>query len=67
MERIIEAMPSDIEDLYPLQLLSFESEAEMIGSRLVPALMESEEEFKTDHRQQGLAKKLLSFVYMEKR
>ena len=62
MEQILEAMPSDIIELYQLQLLSFESKAKMIVSRLVPALMESEEKFKTDHRQQGLAQKLLSFV-----
>ncbi len=31
----------DIRELYDLQLLAFESEAEMIGSRNVPALMET--------------------------
>lgn len=31
----------DIKELYELQLLAFESEAEMIGSRSVPALMET--------------------------
>ena len=51
MNRIIEATPSDIAELYQLQLLSFESEAEMIGSRLVPALMESEEKFEKDFSQ----------------
>ena len=41
---IVKATESDILDLYRLQLLSFESEAEMIGSRMVPALMESKED-----------------------
>ncbi|MDU1398035.1 MAG: hypothetical protein E6951_06605 [Veillonella parvula] len=43
--KIVKATESDVLDLYRLQLLTFESEAEMIGSRMVPALMESEEEF----------------------
>jgi GNAT superfamily N-acetyltransferase len=38
----------DIEELYALQLRAFESEAEMIGSRSVPALMESREENRAD-------------------
>lgn len=42
--KIVRAEARDIPELYRLQLLSFESEAEMIGSREVPALMESEEE-----------------------
>ena len=42
---IVKATESDILDLYRLQLLSFESEAEMIGSRMVPALMESKEDY----------------------
>ena len=43
--KIVKATESDILDLYRLQLLSFESEAEMIGSRMVPALMESKEDY----------------------
>ena len=35
------AKESDIKELYDLQLRAFESEAEMIGSRSVPALMET--------------------------
>lgn len=38
----------DISELYQLQLLAFESEAEMIGSRDVPALMETEEHNRND-------------------
>ena len=38
------AEEKDIRELYDLQLRAFESEAEMIGSRNVPALMESYEE-----------------------
>lgn len=38
------AKQNDINELYELQLLAFESEAEMIGSRAVPALLESYEE-----------------------
>ena len=38
----------DIRELYDLQLRAFESEAEMIGSRNVPALMESYEENRDD-------------------
>ena len=41
--KLIKATPHDIPELYDLQLLAFESEAEMIGSRDVPALMESRE------------------------
>ena len=36
--KIIQADRNDIPELYRLQLLAFESEAEMIGSRDVPAL-----------------------------
>ena len=43
---IVKATESDILELYRLQLLTFESEAEMIGSRMVPALMESEEDYR---------------------
>ena len=49
--KIVNATESDILELYRLQLLTFESEAEMIGSRMVPALMESEEEFKATFTQ----------------
>ena len=45
---IIKARVSDIPALYDLQLLAFESEAEMIGSRDVPALMERREDHKKD-------------------
>lgn len=38
------AKEKDIRELFDLQLRAFESEAEMIGSRNVPALMESFEE-----------------------
>ena len=38
--KIVKATESDILELYRLQLLTFESEAEMIGCRLIPALME---------------------------
>ena len=38
----------DIPALYDLQLLAFESEAEMIGSRDVPALLESREHHQND-------------------
>ncbi|WP_296004572.1 GNAT family N-acetyltransferase [uncultured Veillonella sp.] len=48
---IVKATESDILELYRLQLLSFESEAEMIGSRMVPALMESEADFKAAFNQ----------------
>ena len=41
------AKEKDIRELFDLQLRAFESEAEMIGSRNVPALMESFEEKKT--------------------
>lgn len=42
------ASETDISKLYDLQLLAFESEAEMIGSRDVPALMESREHHRKD-------------------
>ena len=45
---IIRAERKDIPALYALQQLAFESEAEMIGSRLVPALLETEEAFRAD-------------------
>ena len=41
--KIIQTNRNDIPELYRLQLLAFESEAEMIGSRDVPALQEAEE------------------------
>lgn len=44
------AKETDIRELYALQLLSFESEAEMIGSRNVPALMETYEHHRKDFR-----------------
>ena len=43
--KIVKATESDVLDLYRLQLLTFESEAEMIGCRLIPALMESEADY----------------------
>jgi len=39
---------ADVAELYALQLRAFESEAEMIGSRNVPALMESGDENRAD-------------------
>lgn len=42
--RIEKATEKDINELYEMQLVAFESEAEMVGSRSVPALMESPEE-----------------------
>ena len=41
--KIARANRNDVSELYQLQLLAFESEAEMIGSRDVPALMETQE------------------------
>lgn len=38
----------DVTELYDLQLKAFESEAEMIGSREVPALKESYDDFVKD-------------------
>ena len=38
----------DIKELYELQLRAFETEAEMTGSRNIPALMESYEENRAD-------------------
>ena len=46
--RIIPADINDVPKLYQLQLLAFESEAAMIGSRDVPALQETEEEARRD-------------------
>ena len=46
--KIVKANSQDIAELYQLQLLAFESEAEMIGSRAVPALMETEEHNRND-------------------
>ena len=40
----------EIRELFDLQLRAFESEAEMIGSRNVPALIESYEENEADFR-----------------
>ena len=45
---IREAIISDIEELYKLQILAFKSEAEMIGSCEVPALQESPEHHRAD-------------------
>ncbi len=42
------ATEHEIDELYELQLRAFESEAEMIGSRNVPALMESREDNRGD-------------------
>ena len=46
--KLIPAVGQDIPVLYDLQLLAFESEAEMIGSRDIPALMESREHHRED-------------------
>lgn len=46
--RIISADINDIPELYHLQLLAFESEAKMIGSRDVPALQETEDDNRID-------------------
>ena len=43
MKQIEIATESDIKELYDLQLVAFESEAEMVGSRNVPALLETYE------------------------
>ena len=48
--KFIHADKNDIHELYMLQLLAFETEAEMIGSRSVPALMETEEAFANDFK-----------------
>lgn len=48
--KIIPADKNDIPELFALQLLSFESEAEMIGSRDVPALTETAQENSADFR-----------------
>ena len=45
---IMTAGEPDIPELYRLQLLAFESEAAMIGSRDVPALQETEDDFQRD-------------------
>lgn len=45
---LVRATIDDSAELYELQLLAFESEAEMIGSRDVPALLESKEHHKED-------------------
>lgn len=45
---IATAKVQDIPEIYQLQLLAFESEAAMIGSRDVPALQETEEVFRRD-------------------
>ena len=44
------AQEKDIRELFDLQLRAFESEAEMIGSRNVPALMESYEQNRADFK-----------------
>lgn len=46
--KIIRADINDIPALYKLQLLAFESEAEMIGSHDVPALLETKEDNEKD-------------------
>lgn len=46
--KLLVADMKDIEELYQLQLLAFESEAEMIGSRKIPALQESKEAYRSD-------------------
>lgn len=45
---IIRATSEDIKQLYELQLIAFESEAQMIGNRSVPALMETIEQAQKD-------------------
>ena len=50
MKQIEIATESDIKKLYDLQLVAFESEAEMVGSRNVPALMESYEHSREDFK-----------------
>ena len=47
--KIVNATESDILELYRLQLLTFESEAEMIGSRMVPALRSRKRSLKLLH------------------
>ena len=47
------AKEKDIRELFDLQLRAFESEAEMIGSRNVPALMESLEENRVQRRKRS--------------
>ena len=54
------AKEKDIRELFDLQLRAFESEAEMIGSRNVPALMESLEENR--YRNRGVAIGLMTAV-----
>ena len=46
--KITIAEEGDIPEIYRLQLLAFESEAAMIGSREVPALQETEDDFRRD-------------------
>ncbi len=46
--RIIAAKTEDIEALYAMQNLAFESEASMIGNREVPALQETAAHFRSD-------------------
>ena len=48
MKEYESASHKDLEELYQLQKIAFESEAEMIGSRNIPALLESYEEFERD-------------------
>ena len=48
--RIIPAEMKNIPTSYQLQLLAFESEAEMIGSRDVPAFQETEKENRVDFK-----------------
>lgn len=46
--KLVCADKNDIYELYVLQILAFESEAKMIGSKCIPALMETEKEFAND-------------------
>lgn len=46
--RLERAVLADASELYELQLLAFETEAEMIGSRDVPALQQSREDHRAD-------------------
>lgn len=46
--KLLTASSEDISELYDLQKTAFESEAEMIGSRNIPALRETKQESKND-------------------
>lgn len=46
--KIVPAEKEDCETLYEMQLLAFQSEAQMIGSHNVPALLETREDHEKD-------------------